>query len=129
MIDSLAAGVGTKQEYMDTWDENTTARGLNAQLLNQFIQSSALMNELLDSRLQMKTTQLSQGTKVLSSQGTENPFTCDPVMLRQLNVPQNLWQACARNQSGGGSAEEQLVVPNADSAARHLGVMQLENGQ
>ena len=37
-IDTLAAGVGTTDEYLDAWDENSTARGLNADLLNQLVQ-------------------------------------------------------------------------------------------
>lgn len=124
LIDSMAGGVGTKQEYMDTWDENTTARGLNAQLLNQYIQSSASMNQLLNSRLQMKTTQLSQATKSVSYDGTENPFSCDPVLLRKLNLPENRWQACAQLQSKGGTADESILVTNGPSAAQHLEQMQ-----
>ncbi|RWO03507.1 MAG: hypothetical protein EOS07_33885 [Mesorhizobium sp.] len=124
LIDTLAAGVGTKEEYMDAWDENSTARGLNADLVNQLIQGSAAVNELLNARLLQRNTRLSQVSKFGTSEGTENPFSCDPVILGNLEVPEPLWPGCAKPVTGSGGAEENTLVPNADAAAGALEIMQ-----
>ncbi|CAM5272111.1 Membrane-bound lytic murein transglycosylase F [Aquamicrobium terrae] len=124
LIDTLAAGVGTKEEYMDAWDENSTARSLNADLLNQLIQGSAAVNELLNGRLLQRNTKLSQVSKFGTSEGTENPFSCDPVILGRLEVPEHLWPSCAKRVTGSGGAEESTLVPNANAAAGALEIMQ-----
>lgn len=123
LIDALSGGIGTQNEYMDAWDENTQARSMNAQLINDLIKTSALLNDLVGSRLQMKTTALSESSKSLSSDGTENPFSCDPVILRKLKIDPALWRDCALS-GVVSSGDELLIVPDASAAANALSKMQ-----
>lgn len=109
---------------MDAWDENSAARGLNADLLNQLVQGSAAVNDLLNARLLQRNTKLSQVSKFGTSAGTENPFTCDPVILGKLEVPDHLWPGCAKRVVGPGGAEENTLVPNANAAAGALEILQ-----
>jgi hypothetical protein len=125
LIDALASGVGTTDEYLDSWDENSMAHGLNADLLNQLVQGSAVVNELLNNRLQQRNTKLSQVSKLTSSKGTENPFSCDPLTLQQdWGASADWWPVCARLAKVSGNSEENTVVPNATAAANSLEIMQ-----
>lgn len=124
LIDALAGGVGQKQELMDVWDENSTARTLNTQLLNQLMQGSLMINELFNTRLQQRSTRQSQASRLQQNDGTENPFSCDPVILRKQGVPAHFWPACAGSVAPTGNSEEQLQVPDAAAASRSLAIMQ-----
>ena len=100
------------------------AHGLNADLLNQLVQGSAVVNELLNNRLQQRNTKLSQVSKLTSSKGTENPFSCDPLTLQDLGASADLWPACAGLAKVSGNSEEKTLVPNAAAAANSLEIMQ-----
>jgi len=124
LIDTLAAGIGTGEEYVDTWDENSNARGLNADLLNQLIQASSVVDDLLNTRLQQRNTKLSQVSKLTSSKGTASPFSCDPSHPKDLGASAGVWPACTRLVPDSGNSEEKTLLPDAAAAAIALEIMQ-----
>lgn len=94
-IDALSSSVGASEIYQDSWDDNTQARAVNAELLNNLIITRNLFNELLQARLQMNLSKTSETSKTLKSDNKVNPYSCDPVILEEMKVPRNDWPRCA----------------------------------
>lgn len=82
-IDSLSASAGASEIYQEAWDDNTQARAVNAELVNNLITARTLFNELLQARMQMKLSKISEAAKTLKSDPRVNPYSCDPVILEQ----------------------------------------------
>lgn len=111
-IDALSATVGASDIYQDAWDDNTQARALNAELLNNLITTRTLFNELLQARLQMRLSKASETSKSLKADTKVNPYSCDPVILTQMNVPREEWPDCA---IGAGTQGETSILPSGTS--------------
>ena len=94
-IDALSSSVGASEIYQDAWDDNTQARAVNSELLNNLIITRNLFNELLQARMQMNLSKTSETTKSLKSDTKVNPYTCDPVILEEMKVPREDWPRCA----------------------------------
>lgn len=94
-IDALSASVGASEIYQDAWDDNTQARAVNAELLNNLITARNLFNELLQARMQMNLSKTSETAKTLKSDSKVNPYSCDPVILEEMKVPREDWPRCA----------------------------------
>lgn len=94
-IDALSALVGASEIYQDAWDDNTQARVVNAELLNNLITSRNLFNELLEARMQMQLSKTSETAKTLKSDTKVNPYSCDPVILQEMKVSSKDWPRCA----------------------------------
>lgn len=116
ILQALSEGNGSSIRYQDAWDENTKARAVNANLANELILLQTLLNELLAARMNLKNAETSQAVKVVDTDITVSPFSCDPVILEQMQIPQNLWPDCALTQSSGGGISETLT-PLSGSAA------------
>mgnify|MGYP003436136632 FL=1 len=116
VLQVLSEGNGSSIRYQDAWDENTKARAVNANLANELILLQTLLNELLAARMNLKNAETSQAVKVVDTDITVSPFSCDPVILEQMQIPQNLWPDCALTQSSGGGISETLT-PLSGSAA------------
>ena len=123
VLQALSEGNGSSIRYQDAWDENTKARAVNANLANELILLQSLLNELLAARINLKNAETSQTVKVVDADGSVSPFTCDPVILEQMQIPQNLWPDCARTQSSGGGVSETLT-PLSGGAANVVEAMQ-----
>ncbi|GAA5666757.1 transglycosylase SLT domain-containing protein (plasmid) [Nitratireductor rhodophyticola] len=94
-IDALSVSVGASEIYQDAWDDNTQARAVNAELLNNLITARNLFNELLQARMQMRLSKTSETAKTLKSDSKVNPYSCDPVILEEMKVPRKDWPRCA----------------------------------
>lgn len=130
-IDALSASVGASEIYQDAWDDNTQARAVNAELLNNLMTARNLFNELLQARLQMKLSKTSETAKAMKSDPNVNPYSCDPVILEQMKVPRADWPRCAviaaaegetsvlssSGNSDGAIADNLLSIQNAAEAA------------
>ena len=104
-IDALSASVGASEIYQDAWDDNTQARAVNAELLNNLITARNLFNELLQTRMQMNLSKTSATAKTLKSDTKVNPYSCDPVILEEMKVPRADWPRCAVVASGDADTE------------------------
>lgn len=111
-IDALSATVGASEIYQDAWDDNTQARALNAELLNNLITTRTLFNELLQARLQMRLSKASETSKALKADTKANPYSCDSVILTEMKVPLEAWPECAIGPVGQGEAS---VLPSGTS--------------
>lgn len=130
-IDALSSSVGASEIYQDAWDDNTQARAVNAELLNNLMTSRNLFNDLLQARLQLKLSKTSETAKAMKSDPTVNPYRCDPVILEQMKVPRSDWPRCAviaeaqgetsvlssSGNSDGAIADNLLSIQNAAEAA------------
>ncbi|WP_042778349.1 transglycosylase SLT domain-containing protein [Sinorhizobium fredii] len=94
-IDALSSSVGASEIYQDAWDDNTQARAVNAELLNNLITARNLFNELLQARLEMRLSKTSETANTLKSDPKVNPYSCDPVILAEMKVPRENWPRCA----------------------------------
>ncbi len=94
-IDALSSSVGASEIYQDAWDDNTQARAVNAELLNNLITARNLFNELLQARMQMRLSKASETAKTLKSDSKVNPYSCDPVILEAMKMPREDWPRCA----------------------------------
>ncbi|MCW0001476.1 lytic transglycosylase domain-containing protein [Pararhizobium sp. YC-54] len=114
-IDALSNSVGASEIYQDAWDDNTQARAVNSELLNNLIVSRNLFNELLQARLQMKLSKTSETAKSLKSDPKVNPYSCDPVILEQMKMPRETWPRCASVAAADGETSV-LSSGNTDAA-------------
>ncbi|MCA1371051.1 lytic transglycosylase domain-containing protein [Bradyrhizobium sp. BRP14] len=114
-IDALSSSVGASEIYQDAWDDNTQARAVNAELLNNLITARNLFNELLQARLQMRLSTTSETAKALKSDPGVNPYSCNPVILDEMKVPRQDWPRCAIAAAADGQTS---VLPpgNIDEA-------------
>lgn len=130
LIDALAAGVGGTSEYKDAWEENSDARALNAKVVNEYIRQALLLNELLNSRMQLDNAERSQGSKLVTVEGrdTGNPFSCDPSVYLRARTAVERWPKCAREawEANGGDGTTTIVQPNAAAAAANVNDLQLQ---
>jgi len=78
---------------------------------------------LLAARLNLKNAETSQTVKVVVTDGSVSPFSCDPVILETMQIPQNLWPDCAQTQTSGGGTSETLT-PISGGAARVVEAIQ-----
>lgn len=104
-VDALSASVGASEIYQDAWDDNTQARAVNAELLNNLITAHNLFNELLQARMQMRLSKTSETAKTLKSDSKVNPYSCDPVILEMMKVPREDWPRCAVVAAGDADNE------------------------
>jgi hypothetical protein len=129
-IDALSSSVGASEIYQDAWDDNTQARAVNAELLNNLITTRNLFNELLQARLQLHLSKTSETSKALKSDTKVNPYSCDPVILEEMKVPRVDWPRCAAiaaadgetqvlssGAADGGVRDNLLSIQNAANAA------------
>jgi Transglycosylase SLT domain len=117
VLQALSEGNGSSIRYQDAWDENTKARAVNASLANELILLQTLLNELLAARMNLKNAETSQTVQVVDTDGSVSPYSCDPVILEQMRIPQNLWPDCARTQSTGGGISETLTPLSGGAAS------------
>lgn len=94
-IDALSESVGGSEIYQDAWDDNTQARAVNAELLNNLITARNLFNELLQARMQVRLSKTSETAKTLKSDSKVNPYSCDPIILKAMKVPREDLPRCA----------------------------------
>jgi hypothetical protein len=94
-IYALSESVGGSEIYQDAWDDNTQARAVNAELLNNLITARILFNELLQARMQMRLSKTSETAKTLKADSKVNPYSCDPVILEAMKVPREDSPRCA----------------------------------
>lgn len=116
-IDALSASVGASEIYQDAWDDNTQARAVNAELLNNLITARNLFNELLQARMQMNLSKTSETAKTLKSDNKVNPYSCDPVILEEMKVPREDWPRCAVV----AAADADTEILSSDGTDRSIG--------
>ncbi|RWX74880.1 hypothetical protein EPK99_23635 [Neorhizobium lilium] len=104
-IDALSSSVGASEIYQDAWDDNTQARAVNAELLNNLITTRNLFNELLQARLQLNLSRTSETSKTLKSDAKVNPYSCDPVILEAIKVAREDWPRCAAIAAADGETQ------------------------
>lgn len=116
LIDALFGTIGQTTEYKDAWEVNSSARNLNADVTNQYIKQSADFTALLGQFLQMRNTATSQTAKTITppKEGSANPFSCDPAVLRGLNIERKNWLPCATENARTGGANGQSIMRAAD---------------
>lgn len=124
-IDALSASVGTSEIYQDAWDDNTQARAVNAELLNDLITTRNLFNELLQARLQMNLSKTSETVKTVKSDQAVNPYSCDPVILEQTKVPREDWPHCAAN--AATDAETSVLSSGSTDGAIGKSLLSIQN--
>ena len=117
VLQALSEGNGSSIRYQDAWDENTKARAVNASLANELILLQTLLNELLAARMNLKNAETSQTVQVVDTDGSVSPYSCDPVILEQMRIPQNLWPDCAQTQSNGSGISETLTPLSGGAAS------------
>ena len=124
LIDALAGGVGSSERYQDAWDENTRARQVNIELMNELIKSAAELNKITAARKNMENVQTSNTSRSIDADTSINPFACDPAILRRMKIPVDKWRKCAaiiRTASGGHSvifASGQAIIDQQLSGHR-----------
>lgn len=116
-LGALSSSVGASEIYQDAWDDNTQARTFNTELLNNLIMVRNLANELLQARMQMKLSTMSETAKSVKSDPLANPYSCDPVILEKLKVPRQSWPVCAVDAMGDG----ETTILNPTSSDRAVG--------
>ncbi|WP_457661949.1 transglycosylase SLT domain-containing protein [Sinorhizobium medicae] len=124
-IDALSASVGASEIYQDAWDDNTQARAVNAELLNNLITARNLFNELLQARMQMRLSKTSETAKTLKSDSKVNPYSCDPVILEQMKVPREDWPRCAV--VAAADAETSVLSPDGIDGAIGDNLLSIQN--
>ena len=109
ILQALSDGNGSSIRIQDAWDENTKARSINAELTNQMILLQTLLNELQIARMNLRNAETSQTVKITDTDETVSPYTCDPIVLENMQIPERLWPDCAktemRTQSNASSAD------------------------
>lgn len=95
-IDALSSSAGASEIYQDAWDDNTQARAVNAEMMNNLIAVNSLFNTLLQARMQMQLSKMSETSKSVKTDGKINPYSCDPVVLERVRIPRDHWPRCAR---------------------------------
>lgn len=125
-IDMLASLVGSSEIYQEAWDGNTQARGINAELVNDLIAVRNLFNELLTARMQIEASKTSETSKVVTSDPTVNPYSCDPAILEKMAIPQARWPACAITAAAttGDSITITDTIASSQSVAANLAAVQ-----
>jgi hypothetical protein len=101
IIDGLADSIGGTIEYKDAWELNSSARGVNTSVFNQYLSSSSDMTRLLGELINLRNTQMSQAQKTVTVPVKEkpNPFSCDPEELTKQKIPVSQWLPCAVEKS------------------------------
>lgn len=97
IIDGLAASIGATTEYKDAWELNSSARGVNTSVVNQYLSTTSDLTRLLGELINLRNTQVSQAQKTVTLPGTSkpNPFSCDPAYLVEQKIPVSQWLPCA----------------------------------
>ncbi|MCM5689753.1 transglycosylase SLT domain-containing protein [Sinorhizobium meliloti] len=124
-IDALSASVGASEIYQDAWDDNTQARAVNAELLNNLITARNLFNDLLQARMQMRLSKTSETAKTLKSDSKVNPYSCDPVILEEMKVPRENWPRCAV--VAAADAETSVLSPGGTDGAIGNNLLSIQN--
>jgi hypothetical protein len=131
ILQALSDGNGSSIRIQDAWDENTKARSINAELTNQMILLQTLLNELLIARMNLRNAETSQTVKVTDTNETVSPYTCDPVILTNMGIPERLWPDCAKmgartssNDLTTGFNASHLFAPLSGSAASAVEAIQ-----
>jgi len=124
-IDALSASVGASEIYQDAWDDNTQARAVNAELLNNLTTARNLFNELLQARMQMRLSKTSETAKTLKSDSKVNPYSCDPVILEQMKVPREDWPSCAA--VAAADAETSVLSSEGSDGAIGNNLLSIQN--
>jgi hypothetical protein len=124
-VDALSASVGASEIYQDAWDDNTQARAVNAELLNNLITARNLFNELLQARMQMSLSKTSETAKTLKSDTKVNPYSCDPVILEEMKVPREDWPRCAT--VAAADAETSVLSSEGSDGAIGNNLLSIQN--
>jgi hypothetical protein len=124
-LDALSSSVGVSEIYQDAWDDNTQARAVNAELLNNLIITRTLFNELLQARMQMNLSKTSETSKSLKSDAKVNPYSCDPVILAEMKVPREDWPRCAMGATA--EAESSVLSSGANDGAINDNLQSIQN--
>lgn len=129
-IDALASAVGGTSEYKDAWEDNSNARSVNAQVLNDYIKAALLLNELLQTRMQLDNTERSQGSKMVTvkDKDTGNPFSCDPAIFLRAEIAIDQWPKCALVAwiAAGGDGTNPSLNKDAAAAAATVNSLQVQ---
>lgn len=112
--------VGSSEIYQDAWDDNSSARALNSELLNNLVSARNLINELMQARIQLGSSKASETVKTLKADDPINPYSCDPVLLQKTGVPVNKWPDCASSAAGTEEAEFFSRTDSNTAIADHL---------
>lgn len=117
-IDALAGNVGQVTEYKDAWELNSSARGINADVTNQYLAQAGDFTALLGQLLSLQNVQASQSSKLVQQpkSGSPNPFSCDPAELERLRIERGRWLPCALENAGASSADSRSMIITSDPA-------------
>ncbi|WP_160011067.1 transglycosylase SLT domain-containing protein [Rhizobium sp. 18055] len=116
-LSALTSTVGASEIYQDAWDDNTQARAVNAELLNNLISVTNLANTLIQARMQMKLSSMSVASKSLKSDSSKNPYSCDPIILERTNVPRVQWPECALLAATNADGTESEVAASRNDSS------------
>lgn len=126
-IDALSASLGASEIYQDAWDDNTQARAVNAELLNNLITARNLFNELLQARMQMNLSKTSETAKSLKSNTKVNPYSCDPVILEEMKVPREDWPRCAVVAAADADADTEILSSGGTDRSIGNNLLSIQN--
>lgn len=115
-IDALSGSVGQVTEYKDAWELNSSARGINAGVTNQYLAQAGDFTALLAQLLSLQNVQASQSSKLVQQSGSPNPFSCDPAELERLKIDRGRWLPCALENAGASSADSRSIIITSDPA-------------
>ena len=117
-IDALSGSVGQVTEYKDAWELNSSARGINADVTNQYLAQAGDFTALLAQLLSLQNVQASQSAKLVQppKSGSPNPFSCDPAELERLRIDRGRWLPCAVENAEASSADSRSMIITSDPA-------------
>lgn len=108
IIDGLSESIGGTTEYKDAWELNSSARGVNTSMFNQYLSSSADLTRLLGELINLRNTQVSQAQKTVTARDNDkpNPFSCDRQELIKQKIPASQWLPCAFNTNNAPARDQ-----------------------
>ncbi|RWM48325.1 MAG: hypothetical protein EOR78_29165 [Mesorhizobium sp.] len=117
-IEAMMGSIGQVTEYKDAWELNSSARGINAGVTNQYIAQASDFTALLAQFLSMQNVQTSQTAKFVQrpENGSPNPFSCDPAELERLKMDRSRWLPCALENARSRSDDGRTIPNIADPA-------------
>ncbi|CAN7740661.1 transglycosylase SLT domain-containing protein [Mesorhizobium sp. LjNodule214] len=117
-IDALAGNVGQVTEYKDAWELNSSARGINADVTNQYLAQAGDFTALLAQLLSLQNVHASQSSKLMQppKSGSPNPLSCDPAELERLKIDRRRSLRCAVENAAASSADSRSTIIASDPA-------------
>ncbi|MER9560444.1 hypothetical protein, partial [Mesorhizobium sp. M0323] len=100
------------------WELNSSARGINADVTNQYLAQAGDFTTLLAQLLSLQNVQASQSSKLVQQpkSGSPNPFSCDPAELERLRIDRGRWLPCALENAAASSANSRSMIITSDPA-------------